>query len=145
MENSDARDENDANGQKICDGSLDSEPAEPASRYRHPDEIGEGWRPCRDFLDPLADELEDWLHVSEAEGLDYGAEPSTLDSLMCILGGVMIVGGGGTRSAAWSRARAWFDVHGPAGFGDRFTSRVQAVWDEYESFDRQFGDLPHGQ
>jgi hypothetical protein len=98
----------------ISDECLDPEEVEFVSRYRHPDEIGEGWHPCRDFIDPLADALEGWLRRSEAEGLDY-SEPTTLDRLMFILAGIIVVGGGCTQNAAWSRARAWFDVHGPDG------------------------------
>jgi hypothetical protein len=141
METGDARDEKKADGQEMQEDTLGPQGIGSFSRIKHPDEIGDDWHPCRDFIDPLADELKEWLRDSEARGLDY-SEPTTLDRLMCILVGIVVDGPGSAPDvAAWPRARAWFEVQGPAGFGDRFAARVQGVWEEMESLERRLDDL----
>jgi hypothetical protein len=126
-----------ANGSDTCDDLLPPELIESDSRVRHPDEVGDGWHPSPDFLDPLADELEEWLRDSESKGLDY-TEPTTLDRLTYIIAGIVVDGPGSVpQAAAWWGARAWFDVKGPAGFGNRFAGKVEGVWDETESLERR--------
>jgi hypothetical protein len=54
VETNDAQDENDANGQDMHDDFLDPDMIGSGPRTKHPDEIGEGWHPGRDFIDPLS-------------------------------------------------------------------------------------------
>jgi hypothetical protein len=140
VETNDAQDENDANGQDMHDDFLDPDMIGSGPRTKHPDEIGEGWHPGRDFIDPLADELEEWRRASEGDGFDY-TEPTTLDRLTYIIAGI-VVGGPGSdpQAAAWRRARARFDMRGPAGFRDRFAKRVKGVWKKIESLERRLKD-----
>jgi hypothetical protein len=116
---------------------CDVEPAMPANRVKHPDEIGNDWHPSPHFLAPLADEVDEWREDAERYGLDY-REPTTLDRLSFILAGIVVDGPAFVpTAAAWWRARAWFDVHGPAGFRERVFARVLGAWDELESLEQR--------
>lgn len=129
--------ENDANGPDKQDGFLESEPVGSVSRIKHPDEVGNTWHICRDFIDPLVDEVEEWLHDAKGKGLDF-TEPTTLDRLSYIIAGIVVDGPGSVpAAAAWWRARAWCDVNGKAEFRDQFVKRVENVWDEIESLERR--------
>jgi hypothetical protein len=130
----------DANGPNKRDDFLGPDLIGSGPRTKHPDEIGDAWHPCRHFIDPLANELEEWWRAAESEGFDY-TEPTTLDRLTYIIVSIVVGGPGSVpQAAAWRRARGWFDVHGPAGFRGRFAKRVKGVWKKIKSLERRLKD-----
>ncbi len=110
----------------LFDQLFDPEPAEPVARIKEVDESGRAWHVGLDFLDPLADEVEEWLD-------DFEGTAQNLEDLTYIF--IAIVRDVGSQQAEddWRRARAWFDVHGPVGFADLFLRSTTKVFEDAQA------------
>jgi len=123
-----------AKTEDIHDNFLDPAPIDSTSGLKHPDQCPEPWHICRDFLDPMADELEEWLRTSKR------TVKGVRNLTYCI---IAIVRGIGSDAAIadWRRAGAWLDVHGPVGFRGRFVCKTRNVWRAAEALMRKLPNL----
>lgn len=104
-----------------------------------------GFHPGPDFLDPLADRIEEWLHGGNEPAIEK------LKGLRCFFWGILVEKSPlGTMyddddpTPAWARARWWFEMRGPDALRvrDRFVDLTKTVDDSVQALLLQLASPP---
>lgn len=120
MKSKNAKDKKNPQEQNADDDFLSPLTARNDSGIKDPEEVGDAWHICRDFLDPLANELEAWVR---------SPQPTIADIELLLWFDIGMDGGAGPeeRINAWRQAKAFLDVKGLTAVRDSLERAVSGL------------------